>query len=340
MEEEGLKSKLAAQSEADFSLSTFAHDSEQAKHYGRAARAPRTRHEYARDWADFERYCINAHQCACPAEPTTVAAYLASLGDRLTPSTIRRRAAAISSRHRDAGFTSPTAHQAVELILAGIARTHGRAPRRKAALTIELLREALEPMNDGSLRSLRDRALLLIGFAAALRRSEIVALNVADIEYADRGITLHIRHSKTDQEQHGEMIAIPIAGDEALCPVQALSAWLEAAQITEGPVFRSFALPRGRARSEIVQAKRLTGQDVARTLQRALDTAGISGDFSGHSLRAGFITSAAVRGVSEASIQRVSRHRSTAVLRGYVRHATRFDDAPFADILQKRSVRR
>jgi integrase len=197
-------------------------------------------------------------------------------------------------------------------------------------------------MNDGSLRSLRDRALLLVGFAAALRRSEIVALDVRDLDLGRdaRGVTLLIRRSKTDQEQQGEAIAIPIAEEEALCPVQALYAWLEAAQISEGPVFRSFALPRGRTRSEVVQKNRLTGQDVARILRRVLKAADIDGDFAGHSLRAGFITSAAVRGVSEASIQRVSRHRSTAVLRGYVRHATRFDDAPFAEILQKRQARK
>ena len=125
---------------------------------------------------------------------------------------------------------------------------------------------------------------------------------------------------------------------QAVCAVTAIRQWLESAQIEgEGSLFRSFALPRGRNARLILQDRRLPDREVARIVQKAVSLAGVYGDFAAHSLRAGFITSAAVRGVAEVNIQRVSRHKSTEVLRGYVRHATRFDEAPLTEILQPHS---
>jgi len=326
---------------ASYDESAYDADIESAKYYGRAARSPRTRLEYARDWAHFARYCERAGLVAFPAEPQTVAAYLASLASRpkraLKATTIQRRAAAIAFQHRQNGHAPPTAHPIVADVLAGITREHGMAPQRKAALTIELLRKALTAIDDGTLRGIRNRTILLLGFAAALRRSEIVALNIEDLEFDQRGLTVHIRSSKTDQEGLGEAIAIPLASDPALCAVAAVRQWLERAQITgdcSGAVFRSFALPRGRDAQPLLQDRRLRDREVARIVQRAAVAAGLEGDFAAHSLRAGFITSAAVRGVAEVNIQRVSRHKSTEVLRAYVRHATRFDEAPLTQILQ------
>ncbi len=317
----------------------LARDVESAKHYGRAARSPRTRLEYARDWAQFTRYCERVCLVSFPAEPQTVAAYLASLAGKLKATTIQRRAAAIAFQHRQNGLAPPTAHPLVADVLAGITREHGIAPRRKAALTVELLREALAVIDDGTLRGIRNRAILLLGFAAALRRSEIVALNVEDLEFDERGLTLYIRRSKTDQDGQGAGIAIPLAPEACICAVVAVRQWLAHAQIEAdlaGPLFRSFALPRGRNAPLVLQARRLPAGDVARIVQKAVVIAGLEGDFAAHSLRAGFITSAAVRGVAEVNIQRVSRHKSTEVLRAYVRHATRFDEAPLTEILQMR----
>jgi integrase len=313
-------------------------DVESAKRYGRAARSPRTRIEYARDWSHFAHYCEHAGLAVLPAAPQTVAAYLASLAGRLDrplkATTIQRRAAAIAFRHRQHGHAPPTAHPLVADVLAGITREHGVAPQRKSALTIELLREALAAIDDGTLRGVRNRAILLLGFAAALRRSEIVALNLDDLVFDHRGLTLHIRSSKTDQEGRGETIAIPLVPELAVCAVAALRRWIEEARLEFGPLFRSFALPRGRNASLVLQDCRLSDRDIARIVQQAVIAAGLEGDFAAHSLRAGFITSAAVRGVAEVNIQRVSRHKSTAVLRAYVRHATRFDEAPLSEILR------
>jgi len=168
-------------------------DIESAKRYGRAARSPRTRLEYARDWSHFADYCEHAGLAALPAAPQTVAAYLASLASRsdrpLKATTIQRRAAAITFRHRQHGHAPPTAHPLVADVLAGITREHGVAPQRKSALTIELLRKALAAIEDGTLRGVRNRAILLLGFAAALRRSEIVALNLDDLVFDPCGLT-------------------------------------------------------------------------------------------------------------------------------------------------------
>jgi len=328
---------------ASYEDSAYDADIENAKRYGRAARSPRTRLEYARDWAHFARYCERAGLAPFPAEPQTVAAYLASLAGKLKPTTIQRRAAAIAFQHRQNGHAPPTAHPIVADVLAGITREHGVAPRRKAALTIELLREALSAIDNGTLQGIRNRAILLLGFAAALRRSEIVALNVEDLEFDERGLTVHIRSSKTDQEGRGEAIAIPVAPDRAVCAVEAVRHWLEGARIAEdlpGALFRSFALPRGRKAEPALQDRRLRDRELARIVQKAAAEAGLDGDFAAHSLRAGFITSAAVRGVAEVNIQRISRHKSTEVLRAYVRHATRFDEAPLTEILETRKLRK
>jgi len=314
-------------------------DVESAKRYGRAARSPRTRLEYARDWTHFAHYCEHAGLAALPAAPQTVAAYLASLAARLDrplkATTIQRRAAAIAFQHRHHAHAPPTAHPLVADVLAGITREHSVAPQRKSALTIELLREALAAIEDGTLWGVRNRAILLLGFAAALRRSEIVTLNLDDLVFDHRGLTLSIRSSKTDQEGRGEAIAIPLAPEPAVCAVAALQRWIKEARLEDGgPLFRSFALPRGRNAPLVLQGCRLSDRDVARIVQQAVTAAGLEGDFAAHSLRARFITSAAVRGVAEVNIQRISRHKSTAVLRAYVRHATRFDEAPLSEILR------
>ena len=188
-----------------------------------------------------------------------------------------------------------------------------------------LRRDVLLALPDG-LKSTRDRALLLLAFACASRRSEIAALDVADLCFDGRGLVVTVRRSKTDQEGEGREIGVPWIENHGLCAASAVREWLRAAKIAEGPVFRSFA--RG-----VVTANRLDPKDVARIVKRATKAAGLAGDFGGHSLRAGFITTAAAtKGVSEADIQRVSGHRSVAILRGYVRRATVFDDAPLAAI--------
>jgi len=163
-------------------------------------------------------------------------------------------------------------------------------------------------------------------FAGGFRRSEVAALNVADVRFERRGAVVTLRRSKTDQIGAGREVEIPQLRTAALCAIVALRDWLAAARIVDGPIFRTFSL-----RGEL-QAKRIDGRDVARLVQRLTSRARLEGDFAAHSLRAGFVTSGAERGIAEASLQNVTRHRSSAILRGYIRRATLFDDAPLPRI--------
>jgi integrase len=234
------------------------------------------------------------------------------------PSTIGRRVAAVRYAHKLAGFPLPTDDERVRATVRGIRRSLGAAPSKKMPATAERV-IGMAPLAGTRLSAIRDRALLLIGFAGAFRRSELVALNVEDIEETAEGLRITIRRSKTDQEGHGHVIAIPRG--MIACPVAALKAWLEAAAITEGPVFRPIA-KGGR-----LQATRLTDGSVAAIVKAHAQRAGLDPkQFAGHSLRSGFLTSAAARGASIFKMADQSRHKSMDTLRGYVRDAEIFKD--------------
>jgi integrase len=310
-------------------------EEEAAKAYGRAAKSGRTRVEYARDWAHFAAWCAERGLPFLPASPPVVARYVGTLGASLKIASIRRRVVAISQHHKERGFDSPTAHKLVREVVSGIARTHGSAQTRKAAITTDILGTLLKALDRQTLRGQRDRAILLLGFSGAFRRSELAALDLADLAFDDRGLVVTVRHSKTDQEGQGRQVGVPFVRSNAeRCPVTAVREWLRVAESGEGAVFRTFALPRGRHdRFERLQKTRMDGRDIARVVQRAITLAGVEGDFGGHSLRAGFVTAAAQKKVPEVDIMRVTGHRSSAVLRGYVRRATLFEDAPLTTIL-------
>lgn len=299
---------------------------ETAKTYARNSRATATRRAYESDFRDFESYCTRNGLAVLPAVPQTVALYLAEIASRRKVSTVRRRVVAIAQHHTLHGHAAPTADPIVREILKGIQRTHGIAPHKKTALTAELLKDVLHRLGD-SLRDRRDRALLLLTFAGGFRRSEVAGLEVADVRFEQRGAVVTLRRSKTDQVGAGREVAIPLLRTQALCPVHALRAWIEAAGIVDGPLFRTFSM-RGELREN-----RIDGRDVARLVQRLTGQARLEGDFAAHSLRAGFVTSGAERGIAEASLQNVTGHRSATILRGYVRRATLFDDAPLPRIM-------
>ena len=248
-----------------------------------------------------------------------MAAFLAWEANRQTrPSTIGRRAAAIRYAHKLAGHEVPTDDERVRATMRGIRRAVGSAPTKKTPATSDRIM-AMTPVAGTRLADLRDRALLLLGFAGAFRRSELVALDIEDIEETKDGLRVMIRRGKTDQEGKGAIIAI-VRGAVA-CPVAAYKAWIEAADISTGPVFRPIA------KGQRLQEARLTDRSVAKIVKAhaariGLDPAG----FSGHSLRSGFLTSAAARGASIFKMMDVSRHRSVDTLRGYVRDAELFRD--------------
>ena len=319
-----------------------------AKRFARAAKARATIDAYASDLADFERFCALHGLAALPAEPQTVGRYVSALAItgpaiprlRREPggativdirpaavSTIRRRLVAIAQYHRLLGHASPTENAIVCEIMKGIARELGTARKKKTALTFDLLKSVLRYAGP-DLLGLRDRALMLVAFSGAFRRSEVAALTVDDVRFEARGAAVNLRRSKTDQEGQGRVVALPRLGRAACCPVAALETWLARAGITAGPLFRTFSM-KGALTEHSIE-----GRDVARIVQRLVVAAGLEGDFAAHSLRAGFVTSAARKKVPEIDIARVTGHRSFEILRGYVRDATLFmNDSPLSVIL-------
>jgi site-specific recombinase XerD len=301
-------------------------DTDRAAAFARQDKAPATRKAYRSDFAGFQVWCTTRGVDALPAIPETVAAYLASEAEAgRKPSTINRRCAAIRYAHKLAGHEPPTNSEAVKATLRGIRRTIGAAPARKAPVLAETARAMAFVVPNG-LKGLRDRALLLLGFSGAFRRSELVALDVADLEETEDGYRVTIRRSKTDQEGHGVTVAVVRGG--TCCPVKAVKGWLAAAGITEGPIFRPVA------KGGKVGDRRLAAKSVCDITKAYAGRVGLDGAaYGAHSLRSGFLTSAARRGASVFKMRDVSRHKSIDVLQAYVRDADLFRDHAGAGLL-------
>lgn len=296
---------------------------ERAAAYAVQAKASNTRRAYRAGWQAFVSWCQESGLDALPAEPATVGLFLTDAADKGTKvSTLRVRLVAIAEAHRLHGHVLDTRHPAIRDVWAGIRRACGAAPTQKAPATSEIVRDLVRAAGQGTgLRVLRDRALVLVGFAGALRRSELVALDVEDLDFRPEGVVLRLRRSKTDQEGQGAEVAIPYGSAELTCPVKALRTWLDAASIQAGAIFTSVD------KAGVVRPHRLSDRDVARTVKRLVQAAGYDPEaFSGHSLRAGFATTAIRAGVQEGAVMLQTRHKSIAVFRGYVRRATLFTD--------------
>ena len=308
---------VIAQSRACFT--EFQSELDDASDYASAEKAQATRRAYRSDFEIFRAWCDARGALPLPASPESVAAFLASEAKRgVRPSTLSRRLAAILCAHKLAGRASPTDSEAVKATLRGIKRTTRAATNRKAPATADKISAMVAATGDGA-RDLRNRALLLLGFAGAFRRSELVALDADDVHFCDGGLRISIRKSKTDQEGEGATIAI-VPGSFA-CPVKATREWLNTARIETGPIFRPIS-KAGR-----VLNRRLSDRTVAEVVKAAARRVGLKAeDFSGHSLRSGFLTSAARRGASIFKMMDVSRHKSVDTLRSYVRDAELFFD--------------
>jgi integrase len=234
-------------------------------------------------------------------------------------STLSRRLAAIAYMHKIANVPSPIGDERIKATLSGIRRSIGAAPIRKKAATSDVVLSMAGTIGGESLRQLRDKAILLIGFASAMRRSELVALDVADLEWTAEGVLIHIRRSKTDQEGLGQSVAVPRGA--TACPVAALKAWIEASGITSGPVFvRIF-----NKKAQRVTSQRLHGRAIASVVKAGAARLGLDAStFGAHSMRAGLVTSAVKRGVSLLKICDQTRHKSIEMLRVYCRDAELF----------------
>jgi len=288
-----------------------------ALRFAAAAKAANTNRAYAADWADFCRWATVRAVSPLPCPPGLLCGYLAALADAgRRASTITRRAAAIAHHHRAAGLDPPTASPAVREVLRGIRHTHGTAPQGKTPATAELVARMLAACPE-TLIGFRDRALIAFGFAGAFRRAELLALEVADLTALPDGLRVVIRRSKADPEAKGQEVAIPRGTN--LRPVETLQAWLVAAGISSGPLFRPVS------KGGTVGPAPLSADGFVRALKRRAAAAGLDPTgVAGHSLRAGFLTSAADAGADALKMAEVSRHTSLDTLRRYVRRASLF----------------
>lgn len=288
--------------------------------YIRRAKAPNTIKAYRSDWLRFESFCKSAGFPALPSTPAAVAAYATDAARSLKANTIDRHLTAISQAHQLAGYPNPGEDKLVRTVMAGIRRTKGITQRGKDPLSPHILRKMLET-TPADLRGLRDRALLLVGFAGAFRRSELVELRREDARFTDEGLAVTIPKSKTDQSGEGQIIGIPYGSHPVSCPVRALQAWLEHSRITSGYLFPAIG------RWGRISDKSLCDHQLAKIIKRLAGQAGLdAAAFSGHSLRSGLATSAAEGGASERAIMDQTRHRSLKQVRKYIRRGSLFKD--------------
>jgi len=302
----------------------------QAEEYIDRSVAPKTQQAHASDFRLFRAWCETEQLTALPAIPQTVALYAAALANRtginpkgdtaklISAATVVRYLASIATVHRDAGYDSPCDSTIVKRTVKGIKNTKGVRSAGKSALMTDDLKSMLSALDTSSLKGARDSAILLVGHAAGMRRSEIVSLDFGDVDFVDQGMILTLRRSKTDQSGEGAEIGISF-GNNGTCPVRSLRRWIERSEIVEGPLFRKVDRHGG------LHSTRLTGQSVALVVKAACEAVGIDPSvYSGHSLRSGHATQAAANGAAEHHVAEHLRHKSVATTRRYFRRANLF----------------
>jgi integrase len=280
--------------------------------YLRAGMSAATRRAYLGDLRDFVMWGGTV-----PCAPMVLARYVAERAARHRPSTVERRVVGIGRAHAACGLPDPSKSELVRAVVQGIRREHGGRQRQATPLMHEDLLALLDRLPNNA-RGARDRALILLGFAAAMRRSELVGVDVRDLRFTPQGMVVLVRRSKTDQEGVGREIAVPL-GRTSVCPVAGLQEWLQVARIESGPVFRAVNM------AGVVSSERLSDQVVSMIVKRAVATIGLPAEtYSGHSLRSGLVTSAARMGVDALMIQQQTGHRTLAMVSRYVRGGNRF----------------
>lgn len=302
--------------------STLPQLAEAARAYASAGIGNSTRRTYGSAWRAFTSWCASVGVEPLPAEAAQVALYLTARAPILAVSTLARHLAAIAAAHAAAGLPPP-AHPDLLRVWAGIKRTHGRPPRKKRALITEDLRRAIAKL-PATRTGIRDRAILLVGFTGALRRSELAALTLEGdgagsvrAVFVAAGLEVHLDRSKGDQTGNGAIVAIPYG--RKLCAVSALQAWLAAAAITSGPIFRAIDRHGG------ISGAAISDKTVANVVKAACQRAGLDpAAFAGHSLRSGLLTSAAEKGAAPDVLQAHARHAKFDTTAGYIQSVDRF----------------
>jgi site-specific recombinase XerD len=288
-----------------------------------SSKANNTVRAYKSDFNDFRLFCSQNGFKSLPSEPKIVSLYLTHLSTKeVKMSTLKRRLVSIGVIHKLKGHYLDTKHPAIIENIMGIKRRKGSVQKAKKPILISYLKRlinAIDEQDKEEIKKLRDRSIILIGFSGGFRRNEIVSLDWDDLDFVPEGLKINIKRSKTDQFGEGFTKALPYFESSQYCPVVSLKNWIEISKITSGPLFRRFI--KGSKLSE----NRLTDQTVALLIKKYLNLAGIdSKNYSGHSLRSGFATSAAESGVEERSIMAMTGHKSTEMVRRYIKEANLF----------------
>ena len=288
-----------------------------------SSKAKNTIRAYKSDFNDFGLFCTQNGFKSLPSEPKIISLYLTQLSTKdFKISTIKRRLVSIGVIHRLKGHYLDTKHPSIIENIMGIKRRKGSNQKSKKPLLINSLKQIINVIDDQDkqeIKKIRDKTIILIGFSGGFRRNEIISLNYDDLDFVSEGLKINIRRSKTDQFGEGFVKALPYFDKSKYCPVNSLQKWLEISKINSGPLFRRFT--KGSKLSE----NRLTDQTVALLIKEYLMLAGIdSRNYSGHSLRSGFATSAAEFGVEERSIMAMTGHKSTEMVRRYIKEANLF----------------
>ena len=278
---------------------------------------------YKSDFKDFGLFCAQSGFKSLPSEPKVVSLYLTHLSTRgIKMSTLKRRLVSIAVIHKIKGHYLDTKHPIIIENIMGIKRRKGVKQKGKKPLlinTLKLLINAIDEYKKEEIIKFRDRSIILMGFAGGFRRNEIVSLDYEDLDFVAEGVKINLKKSKTDQFGEGSIKALPYLDNPQYCPVLSLKNWLEISKINLGPLFRRFS------KGSKMTCNRLTDQTVALLIKKYLQLTGIdSRDYSGHSLRSGFATSAAESGAEERSIMTMTGHKSTEMVRRYIKEANLF----------------
>ena len=297
----------------DQELQTLAQLSDAATDFALHSKSLNTIKAYQSDWKHFTLWCESKGLVPLPAQKEVLALYLTAFAQVLKVATLSRHIAAISEAHRTAGFESPIENKEVQLVWSGIRRLQGVNQKLKSPILTDDLRKAFKSYRK-DLKGVRDHAMLLLGFAGAFRRSELVGLDLADLKFVPEGIVVTLRHSKTDQESEGMLKAIPFSSTLEMCPVRTIQEWIRLSGITEGALFRTIG------KGNRLLSTRLSDRAVALIVKELIESQGLDSEsYSGHSLRAGFITQAAQGGANDYEIMQQSGHKSRAMISRYVR---------------------
>ena len=289
----------------------------------RNSKADNTIRAYKSDFNDFGLFCAQNGFKSLPSEPKIISLYMTQLSTKnVKMSTIRRRLVSIGVIHKLKGHYLDTKHPLIVENLMGIKRRKGSIQNGKKPLLINNLRKiinVIDQQKKEKIKIFRDRTIILIGFSGGFRRNEIVSLDFDDLDFVEEGLKINIKRSKTDQFGEGSIKGLPYFDNSQYCPVLSIKKWIEISKINSGALFRRFT--KGSNLSE----KRLTDQTVALLIKEYLDLAGInSKNYSGHSLRSGFATTAAEAGAEERTIMAMTGHKSTEMVRRYIKDANLF----------------